>query len=124
MSLLVDIGSQLTGITSNIYYSDMPDTPDNNITLYNTGGFDTLHSLGNITAEQPTFQVAIRHTSYATAITWAESVKGILNPLIGSTINSNLYISVFMQGDINSLGKDDRNRSKITLNFVARVKRA
>ena len=123
MSLLVDMATLLSGVSSNIYYGDLPDTPDNVLVLYNTGGFDSLHNMTDVTAEQPTFQVRIRNTSYATAITQAESIKDALDGVATQTINSNLYISVFLQGDINSIGKDDRGRSNLTLNFAVRVKR-
>ena len=126
MSLLVDMKSLITAVNANIFLGDLPDTPDNCIALYQSGGQDAVHSLGagvDETHETPTFQVRIRNTSYATANTQAESVKDILDGLVNQTINSNLYISIFMQGDINSLGRDDRNRINLTVNFVAKVKR-
>ena len=126
MSLLVDMKSLITAVNANIFLGDLPDTPDSAIALYQTGGQDAVHSLGagvDETHETPTFQVRIRNTSYATANTQAESVKDILDGLVNQTINSNLYISIFMQGDINSLGRDDRNRINLTVNFVAKVKR-
>jgi len=126
MSLLVDMKSLITAVNANIFLGDLPDTPDNCIALYQTGGQDAQHQLGagvDEVHETPTFQVRIRNTSYATANTQAESVKDILDGLVNQTINSNLYISIFMQGDINSLGRDDRNRINLTVNFVAKVKR-
>lgn len=127
MSLVVDMATLATGVTSIIYLNDRPDTPDDLLVFSNSGGFDTMHNLGggvsNYAAERPTFQILIRNSSSATAITWAESLKGIYNGLTATTINSNLYISVFMIGDINSLGKDDRGRSMFSLNFEVKVKR-
>lgn len=126
MSLLADIKTLLTGVNSNIFLGDLPDTPDNCIALYQSGGQDSVHNLGastDETHETPTFQVRIRNTVYATANTQAEQVKDILDGLINQTINSNLYISIYIQGDVNSLGRDDRNRVNLTVNFVAKVKR-
>lgn len=126
MSLLVDMKSLLTSVSSDIFLGDLPDTPDDCLALYQSGGQDAVHSLGagvDETHETPTFQVRIRNTSYATANTKAESVKDILDGLVNQTINSNVYISIYMQGDINSLGRDDRNRINLTVNFIAKVKR-
>ena len=127
MSLLVDMKSLITAVNANMFLGDLPDTPDNCIALYQTGGQDSQHQLGASTDEvheTPTFQVRIRNTSYATANTEAESVKDILDGLVNQTINTNEYKSIFMQGDINSLGRDDRNRINLTVNFIAKVKRS
>ena len=119
--------SLITAVNANIFLGDLPDTPDSCLALYQTGGQDAVHSLGagvDETHETPTFQVRIRNASYATANTQAESVKDILDGLVNQTINSNEYKSIFMQGDINSLGRDDRNRINLTVNFIAKVKRS
>lgn len=126
MSLLVDMKSIITAVNANMFLGDLPDTPDNCVALYQTGGQDSVHSLGasvDETHETPTFQVRIRNTSYASANTQAESIKDLLDGKVNTTINSNVYISIFMQGDINSLGRDDRNRINLTVNFIAKVKR-
>ena len=81
MSLLVDMKSLLTSVSSDIFLGDLPDTPDDCLALYQSGGQDAIHSLGagvDETHETPTFQVRIRNTSYATANTKAESVKDII----------------------------------------------
>lgn len=126
MSLLVDIKSLITSVNDNIFLGDLPDTPNNCIALYQTGGQSSVHSLGasvDETHETPTLQVRVRNTVYDTANTEIEQVKDILDGLVNQTINSNIYISVFMQGDINSLGRDDRNRINLTVNFIVKVKR-
>lgn len=125
MSLLVDIATLLTSINSNIFYGDRPDTPDNCIVIYYTGGQPSIHNIGTKapTLEKPTFQVEVRNTSSATATTQAEAVKDALNGLTKTTINSTLYEAIFLQGDIFPLGKDDRERTSLTVNFVAWVSR-
>jgi hypothetical protein len=124
MSLLVDMSSLITSET-NKYLGDMPDSPDNIVILYNTGGFDSTHSLGTQkpSNENPTFQIRIRDTSYANAITRAEAIKDLLDGKCSTTVNSNNYISIFMVGDINSIGRDAHNRAHLTLNFKVKVKR-
>jgi len=127
MSLLVDMKSLLTSVSSDIFLDDLPDTPDNCLAIYHAGGQDSKHQLGaskKAVHETPVFQVRIRNVSSATATTQAESIKDILDGLVNQTINSNDYKSIFMQGDINPLGKDDRNRINLTVNFIAKVKRS
>ena len=125
MSLLVDIGTLLDEINSNIYYGDRPDTPNNCLVLYHTGGQPAVHSIGTqpSTLEKPTFQVEIRNESATAALSQAYEVKDILDGLTKQVINYANYEAIFLQGDIFPLGKDDRERTSVTVNFVAWVKR-
>ena len=124
MGLLVDMSSLITS-ESNKYLGDMPDTPDDLIALYNTGGLDPQHALGAQPPswENPTFQIRLRDTSYADVIARAEAIKDLLDGKTNQTINSNYYMSIFMLGDINSLGRDSRNRIEVTMNFAVQVQR-
>lgn len=125
MSLLVDIGTLLTPINSNIYYNDLPDTPDNCLSLFYSGGQPSVHNLTTQkpTIEKPTFQVRIRNTSCASAETQAELIKDTLNGKVSTTINGTLYEAIWLQGDIFNLGRDDRERTNLTVNFVAWARR-
>jgi hypothetical protein len=109
---------------SSIFIGDYPDTPDNIITLFHSGGFDPSHSFTAKEFEEPTFQVRIRNTSYAMASEKGELIKDALDGRTELVINGNRYLSVFQQGDILPLGKDSKNRTEFTLNFRVRVKRA
>ena len=123
MSLVADIKTKLTGITSDIYLNDMPDTPNNIISIYNTGGTNSLHALDTISAEQPSFQVRVRHTSNATALGWIDDIKDALDGLVDETINSTVYISIFLSSDVLNLGKDDRERCNYSINFITKIRR-
>ena len=125
MSLTADIKTLLTGINTNIYRNDRPDTPDNLIVIYNTGGQPALHSVGvkSPSLEKPTFQVLVRNTSHDTTETQVEAVKDALDGLTKTTINGTLYEVIFLEGDIIHLGKDDRERTQFTINFVTWLKR-
>lgn len=125
MSLSQDIKTLLTDINSNVYRNDRPDKPDNVLVVYNTGGQTSLHamSIQPPALEKPTFQVFIRNSSYDTAETQAESVKNALNGVTKTNINSNLYEAIFMEGDVLHLGKDNRERTQFSINFLAWVRR-
>ena len=125
MGLTADVKVLLDDINATIYRNDKPDTIDNLMVISNTGGQPALHSMGvkPPSLEKPTFQVLIRNTSHDTAESQAEAVKNVLDGLTKRTINSNLYEVIFMEGDLIHLGRDDRERTQFTLNFVAWVKR-
>ena len=125
MSLLADIATLLTSVNTNIFYNDLPDTPDNCLSLFYSGGQPSIHNLNTQapTLEKPTFQIRIRNTSCASAETQAESIKDALNGKTKTTINGTLYEAIWLQGDIFNLGRDDRERTNLTVNFVAWVRR-
>lgn len=121
MGLLADIKTLLTGIETNVYVGDMPDTPDNVFTLFRTGGADPAHSFDDREFTRPTIQVRIRNISYTMAETKAEQVSAALDGLTEQTINGTRYISIMQQGDILPIGKDAKGRSELTVNFQVRV---
>jgi hypothetical protein len=125
MGLTADIKTLLNEINDNIYRNDKPDTEDNLIVIYDTGGQPALHSIGSQPAslEKPTFQVLIRNTSHDTAESQAEDIKDALDGLTKQTINGTRYEVIFMEGDMLHLGKDDRERTQFTVNFVTWRKR-
>lgn len=127
MSLLVDMKTLIpSGVAaaSSIFLGDYPDTPNNMVALYQSGGADPSHTFTSRAFEQPTFQIRIRNLSYAMAVSKAETIKDTLDGLTEQTINGNRYVSIFQQGDILPLGKDSKNRSELTLNFRVKVERA
>jgi hypothetical protein len=125
MSLTTDMKTLIpiaVAVQTDIYRNDMPDL-DNIIGIYQTGGFDSSHSFNRVEFEEPTFQVMIRNMVSDTAVSKAEAIKDALDGQTNLTINSNFYLNIFSQGDILPLGKDDKNRTEVSLNFRVRVKR-
>jgi hypothetical protein len=121
--LLSDIKSLLTGITTSIFLNEIPDTPDNILGVFFSGGQSPEMAFGSRTFEQPSFQVRVRHTTGATAILWAEQVKDTLNGINGLTIGSTRYLSIMQTGDILPLGKDAKARSEYSVNFQTKLQR-
>jgi hypothetical protein len=109
---------------SSIFLGSYPDTPDNIVTLYHSGGSDPSHSFGSREFENPSFQVRIRNASYAIAHDKANQVKDAYDGQTELTIDGNRYLSIFQQGDILPLGRDEQNRTELSLNFRVRVQRA
>lgn len=126
MSLLVDIKTLIpsgVAVASSIYLGEYPDTPNNIIALYQSGGADPSHTFTSREFEEPTFQIRIRNISYAMAVTKAETIKDNLDGLTDQLINGNRYISIFQQGDILPLGRDNKKRTELSINFRVKVKR-
>lgn len=126
MSLLVDIKTLIpSGVAaaSSIFIGDYPDTPNNIIALYQSGAADPSHTFTSREFEEPSFQVRIRNLSYGMAVIKAESIKDALDGLTDQLINGNRYISIFQQGDILPLGRDNKKRTDLSINFRVKVKR-
>jgi len=124
--LLEDITSLLTGITSDVYKNELPETPVNLIVLYNETGYDPVHvhNASKPAYENPGFQVVVRHTTAGTARTWIEAVKNALDGKTNLTINSHIYLGIFQQGDMFPLGREESTHAiKFSLNFQAQVVR-
>lgn len=109
MSLLTDVKALLTTV-SNVYRGNYPSTPDQVVTLYNTGGY--ARSLSGTELEEPTFQVRVRAATYDAGITLCETVKDLLH---GHSTTKLLMIE--QQGDILDLGRDENDRPEWSMNF-------
>lgn len=92
-----------------------PSTPDQVITLYDTGG--SAPRLYDDELRQPTIQVRVRGNNYADAYAKQEEVFDILNAIINQDIEDHFYVGVWMQTDIIQIGPDDNNRPRLTANY-------
>ena len=123
--LLRDIKTLLTGITPDIYKDDMPDSPDNLVCLYTTGGYGAEFCFGQ---QQPmfetlSFQVAVRNKSRDGALAVIEQIDTALNGRADQVINGNRYLLITKQGDFHSLGKDATGRSEFTANYTTKLQK-
>ena len=116
MGLISDIKTLLTSET-NISLGSMPDTPDNCCCLYETGGYNNIYTLDKTKTEQPTIQIKVRDKSHSTCISRCESIVARLDMKTYVTIGSNLYQSIIQVGNLLQLGRDESDRTEMTLNF-------
>ena len=126
MGLLDDIKTLIpsdAAEASSVFLGSYPDSPDNIVTLYRSGGFDRSRSFTNREYENPSVQVRVRDISYARANDKMEIIKDALDGLTEQSINGNRYLSIMQQGDVLPLGRDDKNRTELSLNFRVRVER-
>lgn len=109
---LETVGLGIVG-TSIFAYGE-PASPDDTITIYDTGGYDPIIPA---LLYSPTVQVRTRSMNYDTA--WGKLLE-VQNELLLPTtreIGGSRYIGIWMTGDANSLGRDDNNRWRIVANF-------
>jgi hypothetical protein len=114
-NLLIDIKSLMTGI-SNVYIGSHPPTPDNVVTLYSTGGYP--RSLTESEIEEPTFQIRVRNSVYATGYELCNTIKDLLHGA-----KSTRVLCVYQVGDILDIGRDENGRTEWTINYRAYYKR-
>jgi hypothetical protein len=120
----IDIKDILAGTSSlaltfgtDLFVSQMPDTPDQCVAVYDTGGYDQD---ADISYERPTVQVRVRGTKggYVNAYSLTQNIRDTLHALANYTINGARYIAIWCQGDILSLGYDDNHRPLLSVNFL------
>lgn len=105
-------------IATDMFVGHMPDSPNNVITIYESGGYP-LDLAGFL--RYPTLQVIVRNESYATARTKIDQIISTLHRTTNTTINGTKYCSIYSTGDAASIGKDDQNRSQLSVNFEMRT---
>ena len=110
MSLCADVIAVLTGTISNLYEGNMPPDPVNSVGIYHTGGYD--RSMSGTEVEEPTFQVRVRNSVYATGLALCETIKDTLHGYVGGH-----FLMIAQQSDILDLGRDANDHNEWTINF-------
>jgi hypothetical protein len=100
---------------TSIFYANMPDTPDNCITVIQTGGhkpepWEDLEYTG--------LQVIIRNSDPDTARTNADGILAYLAGKTHLTINSRRYHWIEAQGSPSDGGYDEEMRRLFTIGFI------
>lgn len=97
-----------------IYVNEEPASPNNCVTVYDTGGADPMVV---DTVYSPTIQVRVRNLSSPAAYAKQYQIRDILVAGKNEIINSTDYVAVWLQGDIISIGRDENNRFILTSNY-------
>lgn len=114
--MLTDSGAAALGLVFNVnlFIAVEPTEPDAAVTLYDTGGYDPDVQNG---LDAPTFSVGVRDNGYLAGFGVAEEVRQYLKAITNFTVNGTRYLAFWPVGDINSLGFDEKNRPRFSLNF-------
>lgn len=121
---LVDAGVGTFAATSGwaIYISREPSSPDEVVTLYDSGGPEPDYLMDGTDIGRPNMQARIRGApgGYLDAWAKAKEVVDALSRLSPQTINGTWYAGVWQQTAITALQYDDSNRPILTVNFRIR----
>lgn len=131
MSILEDLGgyldAQLGTVTlgTNLFYSLMPETSSNCVTLFENSGAPPNFTMGSNnlpTLERPQLQFLLRNSSYSDGRTLADSIYRTLTAISNTTINSVVYLRVEAVSNPALLERDSNRRVIFTCNFdVVRI---
>lgn len=117
-----DLKDYLDGISSlaltfktNLFVARMPDTPDQCVVLYDSGGFAPYSN----DYQRPTVQIRTRGAQggYQTIYDLTKAIWDELHELANQTINLTRYIAIYAVDEPFSLGLDDNNRPLFSMNF-------
>lgn len=124
--LLDDLADRLTTQSvattgTNLFKSEMPSTPDELVTLFQTAGGPPVHAMGvgpgNAQVEQPHVQVRVRSGRPDSAHKLAQDVYHALDGLGPVTINGVVYHNVFALQSPFFLDQDETGRYVYGCNF-------
>lgn len=119
----LDTNTALTAGTD-LFQGPLPELPDNCVAITPTGGEEGEYTMGASLSspgvEMTRFQLAVRNTVQATAITNANTYHALLANLGPVTISTRLYHHVeSIDGEPYSIGQDDNMRWRYVANYRA-----
>lgn len=128
--ILDDVGQYLDDnalgtLGTDLFLSQMPDSPDDLVTVYEYAGNPAARMADN---RSPGIQIRARAVTYADARTKIESVYALLDAVgneyndatsEGVTINSTLYLRFQAVQEPFPIGVDDNGRHELAQNFIA-----
>jgi hypothetical protein len=99
-----------------IHVSREPVSPDNVVTLYDTGGSSPLLS-DHAELRENSIQVRVRNTSYPDAYNKQLEIARVFQGQEPFLQGESEYAGVWQVGDIISIGRDDSDRFLLTSNY-------
>lgn len=97
-----------------LFVSREPTSPDDCVTVYDTGGFppDVVANY-----QRPTVQVRVRNKSYESGWSAINGIRDALHGLHQEVISGTRYIAIWATGEPACIGYDESNRALFTINF-------
>lgn len=119
---LADYLVTVTDLTlgTDLYLSYQPESPDDVVTIYDTGGVEPDRYLP--TAD-PTAQILVRASQYETAHNRATEIAEALHGLHNQTLGDHYVYYIFLLGEPAHIGRDKRNRDEISINVHVKTRR-
>jgi hypothetical protein len=117
----LDAQTSLTAGTD-LFKSRLTESPNNQVVIYNTGGLEPDRYLP--TAD-PTFQILVRNTSYATGQSLVNDIVEALHQKTNIELvsGSKYFYYIFLMYEPEHIGRDDKGRHEFSINFVCKYRR-
>lgn len=103
--------------SDSVFIGHEPNTPDNCITIFDTGAYLSPLGLTNQGYEYPTIQIRVRSSKYLDGWTIIEEIKQALHGRAQETWNGALYSLIQCSSGPALMDYDERNRSRFIINF-------
>ena len=108
-------------VGTDIFKAMSPDTPDDVVVLYESGGFPAEHTMttgpGQAVLERPTVQIVCRSARYDSAREVAHQVDQILNGARDTIINGITYRWIEAMQPPFHISRDARDRQEVGCNY-------
>jgi hypothetical protein len=107
---------------TDLFKSRQTESPNNQVVIYDTGGLEPDRYLP--TAD-PTFQVLVRNTSYATGQGIVDDIVDALHQKTNiELVSGSIYFYyIFLFNEPSHIGRDDKGRHEFSINFVCKYRR-
>lgn len=107
---------------TNLFKSRQTDSPNDQVVIYDTGGFESDHYLP---VAKPTFQVLVRSTKYATGADYVDEIVKALHQLTNTELvtGSKYFYYIFLLNEPSHIGRDDKGRHEFSINFMCEIRR-
>lgn len=118
--LLDDIASYLQTkgigtVGTDIFKGEYPDSPDDMVAIYETGGFAPPKSWEG---DNPTFQIRVRNRGYSLGRDVCETIMWTLHHVGEETLGTTRYLYIWALDSPISLMRDPKQRHEWTMNFA------
>jgi len=101
----------------NLFTNKEPGSPNDCVTIFDTGGLAPSLGLNTVGYEYPSIQIRIRNTDYITGWNLANNIKDSLHGRAQETWNGTLYSVIYCTNGPYLLDWDDNGNCRIVLNF-------
>jgi hypothetical protein len=103
--------------SDNLFIGREPATPNNCVTIFDTGGREPSTSMDGANYRYSSIQVRVRNTRYLDAWNMIEAIYDFLHMKSHETWNSIFYSLILAMSDAAFLDWDENNRVRLVQNF-------
>ena len=100
-----------------LFKSDLPESPDSAVAIFEYRGQAPIRTSGGIAAEQPRFQVEVRDSDYQAGRLKIEGIEQLLDGLANQTLNGTRYVWIAALDEPFLLRRDEQGRTVFACNF-------